>query len=353
MPRKVMCGVIGLGNFGHTYCKALKEIDKAELICVSDIREHIARKTGGVYGSDWYTSYCEMLKRKDLDAVFIATPTHFHAEQTIAALEAGKHVLCTKPMATTLKDADDMVRMARRTGLKLEIGYNRRYDKPIVKTKELIDSNRIGRIFYAKASLMEIRPSPGLTISGRPPAEEYWKWMGKKVAGGGCLMTQHSHELDYMRWFLGPVDWVMGRINTLFHPIEVEDVASAIIKFKNGTLLSFNSSTAALASMSPTFEIFGTKGVISARTRESSSAGTVYPDELLVCNRSRKWEVVVRRRTDWFKQQVMELNRFVDCILEDEEPFIPGEEGRKTLEMVIGIYRSSKKGRFVQLPLKE
>jgi predicted dehydrogenase len=346
--------VIGLGSFGLNFCRALKEIDGAELSYVADIKENVARKIGSEFGSKWFSDYREMLTRNDLEAVFIATPNHLHAEPTIAALEAGIHVLCTKPIASTLKDADDMIRTARKTGLKLEIGYNRRYDKPIVKTKELLDSERIGRVFYARAALMQIRPSPGLQIPGRPPAEDYWRWMGKKIAGGGSLITHHSHELDYMRWFLGPVDWVMGRVDTLFHPIEVEDVASAIIKFKNGALLSFNSSTAAMASESPTYEIFGDEGAISANARNRDEThDQIYPDEIMVCDRTRRWKVVSRGRTHWFKQQVDELSKFLECIIEDKDPFIPAEEGRKSLELVFGIYRSSELGRLVKLPLDE
>ena len=343
MAKKVNCGVIGLGGFGISYCQALKKIKNAELICVSTRRENVAKKMGEEFGADSYTDYNDMLKRADLDAVFIATPNFIHAEQTIASLEAGKHVLCTKPIATTLRDADDMIKTARRTGLKLEIGYNRRFDQPIVKTKELVDSKKIGEIFYAKASPMEIRPSPGLNIPGRPPYEEYWKWIGKRFeSGGGCLLTQHSHELDYMQWFFGAVDWVLGRTENCFHPIEVEDVASAIIKFKNGILLSFNSSTATLSSLSPVYELFGKEGVISA------SAGN---EELKICDRTGKWELVMQGTTDWLDQQVMELSKFINCIIEDKEPFIPAEESRKALEIVLGVYRSSELGRLIKFPL--
>jgi predicted dehydrogenase len=352
VSRRVSCGVIGLGGFGWNLCKALKKIDTADLRYVSDIKENVTRKIGSELSAVWYSDYRKMLSRKDLEAVFIATPNHLHAEPTVAALEAGKHVLCTKPIATTLKDADDMIRMAKKTSMKLEIGYNRRFDKPIVKTKELLDSKIIGRVFYARASLMQIRPHIDLDIPGRPPANEYWKWMGKKIAGGGSLITHHSHELDYMRWFLGPVDWVMGRTDTLFHSIEVEDVASAIIKFKNGALLSFNSTTAAMASESPTYEIFGDMGAITANARNRDEIhDQVYPDEIMVCDRTRKWKIVSRGRTDWFKQQVEELSKFLECIIEDKDPLIPGEEGKKTLEVVLGIYKSSKLGRLVKLPL--
>ena len=155
-----------------------------------------------------------------------------------------------------------------------------------------------------------------------------------------------------MRWFLGPVDWVMGRIDTLFHSIEVEDVASAIIKFKNGALLSFNSSTAAMASLSPTYEIFGDMGAISANARNRDEIhDQVYPDEIMVCDRTRKWKIVSRGRTDWFQQQVDELSKFLECIIEDNDPLIPAEEGKKSLEVVLGIYKSSRLGRLVKFPL--
>jgi predicted dehydrogenase len=352
VSRRVSCGVIGLGGFGWNLCKALKKIDTADLRCVADIKENVARKIGSELNVKWYSNYRKMLSRKDLESIFIATPNHLHAEPTIAALEAGKHVLCTKPIATTLSDADDMIRIAKKTSMKLEIGYNRRFDKPIVKTKELLDAKKIGRVFYARAALMQILPSIDLQIPGRPPANDYWKWIGNKIAGGGSLITHHSHELDYMRWFLGPVDWVMGRVDTLFHSIEMEDVASAIVKFKNGALLSFNSSTAAMASISPTYEIFGDMGAISANARNRDEIhDQVYPDEIMVCDRTRKWKIISRGRTEWFKQKVDELSKFLECIIEDNDPFIPAEEGKKSLEVVLGIYKSSRLGRLVKFPL--
>ena len=184
VSRRVSCGVIGLGGFGWNLCKALKKIDTADLHCVADINENVARKIGSELNIKWYSNYRKMLSRKDLEAVFIATPNHLHAEPTIAALEAGKHVLCTKPIATTLSDADDMIRTAKKRIMKLEIGYNRRFDKPIVKTKELLDAKIIGRVFYARAALMQILPSKDVLIPGRPSANEYWKWIGNKIAGG-------------------------------------------------------------------------------------------------------------------------------------------------------------------------
>ena len=179
-------------------------------------------------------------------------------------------------------------------------------------------------------------------------------------------MTHNSHELDYLQWFFGEVDWVMGRRETVFQQIEVEDVASAMIQFRNGPLVSFDSSTSVISTMAPTVECFGEDGVISLGRSQSKDPGvrtpssfpgsageTTYPDQLLMCDRSGTWNVVMRGYTDWFEQQVLELGGFCDRILEDREPFIPGQEGRKSLEIVMAIYRSSESGQRIELPLVE
>jgi predicted dehydrogenase len=107
-----------------------------------------------------------------------------------------------------------------------------------------------------------------------------------------------------------------------------------------------------MASESPTYEIFGDMGAITANARNRDEIhDQVYPDEIMVCDRTRKWKIVSRGRTDWFKQQVEELSKFLECIIEDKDPLIPGEEGKKSLEVILGIYKSSKLGRLIKLPL--
>jgi len=357
--RKVNVGISGLGGMGLAYCLALNKLKRANLTAVCTRRKVVAEKFAKEFHATPYTQLSDMVKRTDLEAVMVATPNHLHAEQTILALEAGKHVLCTKPMATTLAEADRMIAQSRRSGTKLEIGFQFRYDPRIYTAKRLIDRGMLGRIFLGIDCLPIYR------------GPEYWReapWRGMiSEAGGGVLPTHASHDLDYLQWFFGPVDWAMGRADTMIQDIEVEDSVSATLKFKSRTIISLVGTTAALASKSPRFEIFGEKGVLAlVRGRIESgrpcslllSSGGVWRtvagrDRVLYAsywNRLPKWTTGISSVPS-VNALVRNVEEFLESIIEDKEPLVPGEEGRKSVEMTEGIYRSSREGRLITFPL--
>ncbi|MCW3991641.1 MAG: Gfo/Idh/MocA family oxidoreductase [Candidatus Bathyarchaeota archaeon] len=364
MENKVKVGVCGLGGFGIVCARALGMSDRAQVKAVCTRREDVAKKTGAEVGARWYTGYPEMLEREELDAVCITTPNDLHAEQSIAAMDRGLHVFCTKPMAVTLEEAEDMIEAAKRNNVKLEIGYHFRFDKRIIKMKELIEEDEIGVPFSAVTSLQY----------NRNP--EYWAagpWRAKlSQAGGGALTLNYIHEIDFLQWYFGPVEWVFGRVDTMVHDVEVEDVAAAVIKFKKGVLSTFTCSTAVTASKAPELEVFGTEGSISLVAEEIEDAELPYPMVSVMVHKQGKWRTVpVRDSRDvvdrWrgklmpytvplqgissIESLVAHLDEFLTCILEDKEPAVPGEEGIKATEIVQAIYRSSREGRVVELPL--
>jgi len=356
---KVRVGVCGLGGMGLAYCLALKRIKTANLVAVCTRRPARAREFAAKFHARPYRQLSDMVKGTDLDAVLIATPNYLHAQQSILALEAKKHVLCTKPIAITLNEADKMITQSRKSGRVLEIGFQYRYDPRIYRVKQMIDGAQLGRVFYAVDYLPIYR------------SEEYWDegpWRGSiSQAGGGLLPTHASHDLDYLQWFLGPIDWVMGRTDTLVHHVEVEDTVSATLKFKNGALLSFAGTLAARASKAPRFEIFGEKGCLSLIRGRSEGKR---PSALMFSN-GKVWKKMtgkenVASRPYWSKVPawvtgissvpsvnalLRNLKEFLSSILDEKEPLVPGEEGRKSLEITDGIYQSTKEGKLVRFPL--
>lgn len=167
--RKVSIGVCGLGGMGLAYCLALKKIDAANLVALCTRRQSVAQDFARKFHTVPYTQLSDMVKRPDLEAVIIATPNYLHAEQTNISLESGKHVLCTKPMATTLAEADSMIAQSRKSGAKLEIGFQYRYDPRTYRAKQMIDKGELGRVFFGTDCLPLYR------------GQEYWKeawWRG-------------------------------------------------------------------------------------------------------------------------------------------------------------------------------
>jgi len=355
--KKVNVGVCGLGSIGPAYCLALKKVRKAKLVAVCDMSKAKAERYAGEFHVTPYSQLSDMVQRADLEAVWVATPTNLHAEHTTIALEAGKHVLCTKPMTRTLAAADSMIAASQKSGRNLAIGFQCRYDSRIYKAKQMIDQGRLGKILFGIDYL------PGWR------EEAYWSeapWRGTEAGGGGIIPNNAVHDLDYLQWFLGPVDWVMARKETLHHNVEVEDSYSATFKFKSGALIAFVGTLAAMNSKGPRFEIFGNRGVLTL-AREPRAPGR--PNTLLFSN-GKEWKTIagserVSSPSYWkvpkwstgissvpsVNALVRNAEEFIDCIIEDREPLVPAEEGRKSVEMNVAIDESSREGRMVRFPL--
>jgi predicted dehydrogenase len=337
---------------------------ESELVAICSRKDTVVREVSDHLKVQGYTDYQKMLKNSDCEVVFIATPAGVHAEESIRAMRSGKHVYCTKPMATTLDEADEMIRTSAETGKKLEIGYHYRFDPYVKKVKSLIESAEIGRVHSTISVLQQYR------------VPEYWEqapWRSRlNEAGGGVLMTNYSHEIDYVQWFFGDAIWVSGYTETLVHEVEVEDYASALIKFRNGTLSSFSFGTGAWGSRAPAFEAFGTEGGLSL-IDSSQYGSSLIGGTVLYIFRNGKWnefsvsqeEALVQR---WEKrllpwtapatglatiQSILDsISTFLSCVQNGDMNLVDGAEGRKSLELAVAIYESSKKRATIYLPLK-
>lgn len=362
MDDKIKIGVCGLGGFGVVCARTFASSNKAQVKAVCTRRPDVAKKYGSEMNAKPYTRYLEMLEKEELDAVCITTPQFLHAEQSIAAMESGLHVFCTKPMAITLEEADNMIEAANVNNVKLEIGFHYRFDNKILKIKELIENGEIGDPFSTVTSIQSYR------------TPEYWAsgpWRAKlNKAGGGALTLNYSHDIDFLQWFFGPVEWVFGKVDTMVYDVEVEDVAAAVIKFKKGVMSTFTCSTAARSTRAPRLEVFGTEGAISLVTEESKDPENPYPIALIMIHRGGGWETIPIEESmdiiDRWKGKIMpwtvplrglssieslvaHLDEFLTCIINDTSPAVPGEEGKKSMEIVQAIYRSSEEGKVIEL----
>lgn len=366
MIKKIKIGVCGLGGFGVVCTRAFGMSNKAQVMAVCTRKEDVAKKYAAEMNAKWYTKYPEMIEQEELDAVCIATPNFLHAEQSILAMNKGLHVFCTKPMAVTVEDGVNMIEAAKKNNVKLEIGFHYRFDKRIIKIKELMEKGEIGRPFSTVNSYQSYRDA------------KYWAtgpWRARlSQAGGGALTLNYSHDIDFLQWYFGPVEWVFGKVDTMVHNVEVEDVATAVIKFKKGVMSTFTFSTATMASKAPRLEVFGTKGSISLVAQESKDLQVPgrRPPILLKVYKKGRWRTVsIRESLDivnrwkgklmpWtvplkgfcsIESLVAQIDDFLTCILEDKEPAVPGDEGIKATEIIQAIYKSSRDGRIVELPL--
>src|SRR5690606_25103593 len=236
------------------HAEAIRRHPEAELAAVYDRTLAKARRLAEEYGADAYDDYREMLKRPDIDIVCVCTPSGKHAEGTIAAAEAGKHVLCEKPLEIDPKRMSEMIEACRRHGVKLGCVFQRRLMPAAEITRRALAEGRLGRLVMANAYLKYYR------------SQEYYDsggWRGTwELDGGGCLMNQGVHGIDLLVHLAGDVESVFAYAGTLARGIEVEDTAVIALKFKNGAYGVIQGATSVYPGQETRFELHGDKGTI-------------------------------------------------------------------------------------------
>lgn len=345
---QVRFGVVGAGVGANFALRAMKLLEEKEevvkAVAVSDVVEDLAEKTAEEFGIKYFLNYRDLLTKEKVDAVFISTPHYLHFPMAIDAMEAGVHVLVDKPMATSLREADEMIRRARKAGLKLGVNLQGRFDPSVLKIKEAVDSGRLGRIFYGEATVKWFR------------TKEYYDkspWRGRwATEGGGALINQAIHTVDQLLWIMGPVDYLWAQCGTVFHSIEVEDLAVATLRFKSGAFGLVQASTALYPGFPTGLELYGTNGtaVIEGETIKLLDIKGEKP----YSEKEAKKELETWARPEAAPplNHAASIRDFAQAVLEGREPKVSGEEGRKSIEAIKAIYQSSRKGRVVRLPLK-
>ncbi|HVZ48224.1 MAG TPA: Gfo/Idh/MocA family oxidoreductase, partial [Gemmatimonadaceae bacterium] len=220
MSAPVRIALVGCGRISRTHFDALARVEGLTLTAVCDEVEERAREAAARTGAAWYTDYARMLREAPCDAVTVATPSGLHPEHGIAAARAGKHVICEKPMGTTLAAADALVRACDEAGVQLFVVKQNRLNPAIRLLRQAVDKGRFGRIYVASTTVWWSRP------------QDYYDqapWRGTRALDGGAILNQASHYVDLVQWLVGPVESVMAKTATLARRIEAEDTGMAIL----------------------------------------------------------------------------------------------------------------------------
>ncbi len=335
--------LVGCGRISRNHVEAIRIIDGLEIVAACDSKEDRARETADPLGIPAYASYEEMLAEVDCDVVAICTPSGLHPGQGMTAARAGKHVVTEKPMAISLKGADELLEACDKAGVHLFVVKQNRLNAPIQKLKQAVEKGRFGRIYLANCTVRWSRP------------QEYYDqapWRGTWEFDGGAFMNQASHYVDLIQWVVGPVEGVMARTATLARKIETEDTGVAILRFKSGALGVIEVTMLTYPrNMEGSITLLGEKGSVKI-------GGTAV-------NKVERWEFedaepgdAVVRAMDSNPPNIYGYGhagyyRNVLAVLRGgAKPDTDGREGRKSLELILGIYESAKTGCEVPLPLK-
>jgi len=340
-------GIIGCGVAGGLHANSYDTVaqqGKVKLVAACDVNENAAKTMATEYKMDaHYTDWRDLIKRKDINAVSICLPHYLHADVTVAAARAGKHVLCEKPMAITLKDCDRMIKAAKEANVKLMIAESVLFLPAFMKAKELVAEGMIGEVYFARAY-------EGVNEIPRTSVPEHWHDTPDK-AGGGVLMDMAVHFNALLRWILGEVEHVRACwTDKLVVKVEnkAEDNAIMLAKFKNGAMAEIVVSNTLISPAFNRLELYGTEGTIfedhSLEKPVKVFSTKPGPKSFDWCEPEVEHEPYPGYYVISFRNEVQ---HFVDCILEDKKPKMSGEDGKAAVEMVHMGYMAEKTGKII------
>ena len=344
-------GILGAGMISGLHADALKNSTKAELVAVCDIQHERARKLAGDFAPEAkvYAKLDDMLADPNVKVVNVVTPNHLHTDAVLACAAAGKHVLCEKPPAMSLRDTDSMIEACRQAGVKFGIFVQSRMREPIQQMKKAIDQGRFGRLLRADSVMKWYR------------SVEYYHtdaWRSDRRSGAGVTIQHAFHYIDLLGYLMGPAATVQAQMSNLAHPdVKLEDTLDALIHFKNGVIGSVTASTALWPGTDVRIELYGEKG--AAIMEGAAFSLWQFQDE-------RPEDEAIRRSGDAdqatagsdptalasIEHQTV-IDDCLDAIQQNRELVIPCQSVRPSLEMALAMYKSDKLGQPVKLPLTD
>jgi len=354
---KVRVGIIGCGGIANgKHLPALSKIREVEIVGFCDLIEERAAKAAKEYGSKnakVYKDYRELLKDKSIDVVHVCTPNKSHSEISVAAMEAGKHVMCEKPMAKNAQDAEKMVETAKRTGMKLTIGYQNRFRPDSLHLKEICDRGDLGKIYCAKAHAIRRRAVPTWGV-----------FLDEEEQGGGPLIDIGTHALDLTLWMMNNYE-PKSVVGTTYHELAkkknaanawgpwdpkkftVEDSAFGFIIMKNGATIILESSWA-----------LNTLDVGEAQTVLCGTEGGADMQNGLRINGEEFGRLFVKnvavdlKGVDFYsgeklEPQDVEARQWIDAVINDKDPLVKPQEAFVVTKILDAIYESARTGKQV------
>jgi UDP-N-acetyl-2-amino-2-deoxyglucuronate dehydrogenase len=361
MPHRLRTAVIGCGKVGHFHARAFRDSPWSELVACCNHNLQRAEEFAQVYGILPYDDPEKMIRECGVDAAAICTPHPNHAEASAKCARMGVHIAIEKPLASTLEDCDIILSAARAAGVTGTTISQRRFYPAAMRVKCAIDAGKIGRPVLGTVNMLGWR---SMDYYHSDPWRGTWKG-----EGGGVLVNQAPHQLDLLLWYMGDIEELYGAWDTLNHPnLEVDDTAAAVIRFKSGALGNIVVSNSQNPALFGNVRVHGANGAsIGVQTDGgamfiagvSGIAEQPYNDLWTVPGEEGMPEAWKKEDSGLFQGPEavyrfhrLQLDDFLLAAMENRDPLVTLEDGRKTVELFTAIYRSSSSRSAIRFPLR-
>jgi UDP-N-acetyl-2-amino-2-deoxyglucuronate dehydrogenase len=338
-------GIVGAGMIGHFHAKAITAMTGGSLHSVFDLRAEAAEKLATEYGAKAYSDMADFLADPELEIITVGTPSGAHLEPSLAALNAGKHVICEKPLEITTERIDQLIEAAARNGKTLAAVLNRRFHPGMDAFKKAADAGRFGTLTSASAYVKWYRDQAYYDSAG---------WRGTwALDGGGALMNQSIHTVDALLYLAGPVKAVQANAACLAHErIEVEDIVVAIVEFENGArgVIECSTCTWSKDGHPARVQLAGTDGSVflADESFEVWDFKNEQPEDSEIRATLMKGQEAGLGANDPsainFYQHQRNFEEVVNAIKEGREPTTSAAEARKPVALIRAIYESAQNG---------
>lgn len=342
----IKVAVIGAGAIANTHIESfMKFKDRCQIVALADIYPEKAQEKAEKYGlqASVYADYRKLLNEQPFDLASVCTPPFAHAQAAVDTLNAGRHVLVEKPMATSLEECDAMIDAAVKNDRLLSVVAQNRFKTPMMKIKRVLESGLLGRIVHAQVDSYWWR--------GQNYYDLWWRGTWEKE-GGGCTMNHAVHHIDLFQWMMGMPDQLQAVMTNLAHDnSEVEDFSTAVLMYQDGSLGQI---TASLVHHGERQRLVfqGARASVSVpwQVTASTPRDNGFPQEnpLLEAQLNKLFASLPDLQYEGHDGQV---DNVLSAIAGEQDLLIDGAEGRKTLELVMAIYQSGTSGKRVALPL--
>jgi myo-inositol 2-dehydrogenase/D-chiro-inositol 1-dehydrogenase len=348
----IRVGLVGSQFVSTIHLEALRTVPGAEVVAVNSATEAHARGFAERHGIPrWFTDHRTMYEMPEIDLVILGLPNDLHCEATVAAAQAGKHVVCEKPLCLNLAEADRMIDACRRARVKLMYAEELCFTPKYVRLKQLIDEGALGTVHLVKQSEKHDGPHAP------------WFWDVQR-SGGGVTMDMGCHAVEFFRWLLGGRDGGKAGVRSVYADMGTyvhgdhtkgDDSSTLILKMDGGATAIAEESWAKPGGMDDRAEVYGSEGLAYADLLRGNAIHTFskrgYGYAVEKAGASQGWTFTIYEEA-WNYGFHAEMRHFVDCVREDRKPLCTGEDGRAVLEALFAAYASAAEGRRIELPFR-